>query len=1700
MGDSTHKKSHFSSQLPETEMSDGDNNDSYNHHQTLSSEEEDEDSLMRMTNQARDRRTSNFVLDDNDEMVQEVENDHDDDHEGDENDEGDEGDEDDDYGEEGNEFDEFEDEVNPSDILGRLIQARSRRGGGVGDGVGDEEDDDEEEDDDDDDDDNEEEDDNNTAHDPRTEFLRAMGSFSNGNQGENSRDQAFSSVLQRLMGGGILFGNFQQDNSEMDGLINNLNQRDDSYIILETLNELSERLLMMNGITAERTIPSSRLSKAFVDIMSDPLLADQLELQLVACRCLYNFLEVNQDFIHDVINNNSIEILCGKLNEIIFIDLTEQALQTLEMISRDPMSHNQIIRHNGLKACLQYLDFLTIHSQRKCLTIVANSCNNISPNNFDMINDVFENIAGVVKSHSDANVIEHGWLSISRTIISFKSHPDLLEKLFISRPDILRELVSTCVISANRAQNSSNESKVAVSFSTCLNLIKSLIILCGASVEISGILLQDIAIGENIIKAINKYSKGNSSAENARDIEMITSKTSNDNVSIEAIMAAPNELISQLLTLIGYLLPISYSSQETPFLKNSHEDYDERLSMNSKREELCRYVMPDAYWKFVNEIWSFLINSFQATMDYEVRRKILIDLFRIVKFCNDRDDFGKIRGVEILSGLLASIVNQGKSFVLKDSKGTDSLSLSQNDTDMASSEDDDEFDDVNEEEDEDDDDDNMVMSQISNKKPSLDTGTDSVSKLNSNVLLWTSFLIVLNSIRKLPQLFVEDFEKEGLINDITLVLDKLKAMDIDKSTESEDYEKSRPFASYYNNKYLDVEFTKEYEYKLSSIKIYNKLVHIAYSINDLYIASKDSDSSADTSSTIKLLDEVKATLSDHSVLVQMTTQDWELLWQRFKQAIKGPNPKSSVSSFELISSGIIELLTKIFTSEDFGSANGPCYGTFIKEFFKKDDTADSPVGFLVNKLQEALTRCESFEIVSAGGSNSSGSRFISSIYHDNSYTAGMARQVKLKLTFDSATCKSLKLPSSMQNMILSVHAIATFKSIETFLKQRIDFIERLSGGFSRSDDDEAIEDLDDDEDNERDVEPNEGESEIDSSTKTSSRRNSEKVTRELNTESSSMEFKINGYFVPKDTTIYGGIYRSLQGDTDDAIDSSKIWNNIHQVSFGKSDEPRPEQSQSLYNSNTSIEQLLSYDTTTINVLKLLKVLFEMNIQLPKKNSLPESKYMNWKLAVKLNRQLEEPLIVASGTLPGWSIHLTRLFPFIFPLDTRIFFLQSTSFGYSRLIHQWQIRTDQENHDNHNNNSNVQRPQLGRPSRNKVRIPRKMILQSAIKVLNLYGSSPGVLEIEYFDEVGSGLGPTLEFYSTVSKEFSKKKLRLWRDDDTTDRNSEAFVVNKNGLFPAPLDKKQLQSDFGKKVVFFFSLLGKFVARSLLDSRIIDFNFNSFFLHLVQIFNKHSMNQAEGVKDLNNLATLSTLSKVDPDLADSMKHLTRYLEAYKTVDVDERPNVQIDGCTIDDLALLFTLPGYPRYELIPGGEDISISAENLESYINKLMEATLYGGIIAQTKAFMDGFSKVFPVSSLIVFSPDELVNLLGNAEEDWSYEALSSAINANHGYTKDSDAIKTLINILIHFNDIEKRSFLQFLTGAPRLPIGGFKDLRPELTVVKKQAEGSLTDDDYLPSVMTCANYLKLPNYSTEEVMKRKILQAISEGADAFLLS
>lgn len=106
-------------------------------------------------------------------------------------------------------------------------------------------------------------------------------------------------------------------------------------------------------------------------------------------------------------------------------------------------------------------------------------------------------------------------------------------------------------------------------------------------------------------------------------------------------------------------------------------------------------------------------------------------------------------------------------------------------------------------------------------------------------------------------------------------------------------------------------------------------------------------------------------------------------------------------------------------------------------------------------------------------------------------------------------------------------------------------------------------------------------------------------------------------------------------------------------------------------------------------------------------------------------------------------------------------------------------------------------------------------------------------------------------------------------------------------------------------------------------------------------------------------------------------------------------------------------------------------------------------------------------------------------------------HCDHGFTHNSIVVQNFLQLLTEFNSEQKRKFLLFVTGSPRLPLGGFKSLEPKLTIVRKEHSKDDIPDNYLPSVNCCFYYLKLPEYSSKEVLKEKLFFAIENGQGHF---
>ncbi|KAJ0077210.1 hypothetical protein Patl1_36032 [Pistacia atlantica] len=674
-------------------------------------------------------------------------------------------------------------------------------------------------------------------------------------------------------------------------------------------------------------------------------------------------------------------------------------------------------------------------------------------------------------------------------------------------------------------------------------------------------------------------------------------------------------------------------------------------------------------------------------------------------------------------------------------------------------------------------------------------------------------------------------------------------------------------------------------------------------------------------------------------------------------------------------------------------------------------------------------------------------------------------------------------------------------------------------------------------------------------------------------------FTAGGKQLNRHLTIYQAIQRQLVLDEDDderyggsdfiSSDGSRLWSDIYTMTYQRADSQadrmsiggssstapsKSTKSGSASNSNSDAQSHrmslldsilqgelpcdLEKSNPTYNILALLRVLEGLNQLAPRLRAqmvsdsyaegkissldeqsatgarVPSEDFVNSKLTPKLARQIQDALALCSGSLPSWCYQLTKACPFLFPFEIRRQYFYSTAFGLSRALYRLQQQQGADGH----GSVNEREVRVGRLERQKVRVSRNRILDSAAKVMEMYSSQKAVLEVEYFGEVGTGLGPTLEFYTLLSRDLQKVGLGMWRSNSSSekpsmeidggeDKNGKSNNVTGDlvqaplGLFPRPWPPNVDTSEGSQfsKVIEYFRLVGRVTAKALQDGRLLDLPLSTAFYKLV-------LGQDLDLHDI--LSFDSEFGKILQEL-----HVIvcrkQYLESASCDNRDAISDLRFRGTPIEDLYLDFTVPGYPDYILKPVDENVDIN--NLEEYISLVVDATVKTGIMRQMEAFRAGFNQVFDISSLQIFTPHELDHLLCGRRELWEADTLVEHIKFDHGYTAKSTAIVNLLEIMGEFTPDQQRAFCQFVTGAPRLPPGGLAVLNPKLTIVRKHsstASNAVTNgtgalesaDEDLPSVMTCANYLKLPPYSTKEIMYKKLLYAISEGQGSFDLS
>uniref|UniRef100_A0A8C0V7Q7 E3 ubiquitin-protein ligase n=1 Tax=Cyanistes caeruleus TaxID=156563 RepID=A0A8C0V7Q7_CYACU len=1593
-----------------------------------------------------------------------------------------------------------------------------------------------------------------------------------------------SQLFHRTIGSGA--------SSKAQQLLQGLQATDESQQ-LQAVIEMCQLLVMGNEETLGG-FPVKSVVPALITLLQ---MEHNFDIMNHACRALTYMMEALPRSSAVVVD--AIPVFLEKLQVIQCIDVAEQALTALEMLSR---RHSKaILQAGGLADCLLYLEFFSINAQRNALAIAANCCQSITPDEFHFVADSLPLLTQRL-THQDKKSVESTCLCFARLVDNFQHEENLLQQ--VASKDLLTNIQQLLVVTPPILSSGMFIMVVRMFSLMCSNcptlavqLMKQNIaetlhfLLCGASngscqeqidlvprspqelYELTSLIceLMPCLPKEGIFAVDTMLKKGNAQNTDGaiwqwRDDRGLWHPYNRiDSRIIEAAHQVGEDEIS--LSTLGRVYTIDFNSmqqinedtgtaraiQRKPNpLANTNTSGHSELKKDDARAQLMKED-PELAKSFIKTLFGVLYEVYSSSAGPAVRHKCLRAILRIIYFADAELLKDVLKNHAVSSHIASMLSSQDLKIVVGALQMAEILMQKLPDI----------FSVYFRRE--------GVMHQVKNlaESEALLTSPPKVCTNGSGTLGTTTTIstgtatAASNAAADLGSPSLQhsredslDLSPQGRLSDVlkrkrlpkrgprrpkySPPRDDDKVDNQAKSPTTTQSPKSSFLASL-NPKTWGRLSTQSNSNNIEPArtagvsglaraaskdtisnnreKIKGWIKEQAHKFVEHYFSSENMDGS---NPALNVLQRLCTATEQLNLQVDGGT---ECLVE-----IRSIVSESDVSSFEIQHSGFVKQLLLYLTSKSEKDAvsRDIRLKRFLHVFFSSPLPGEEPLGrleplenapllALVHKMNNCLSQMEQFpvKVHDFPSGNGTGSSF-SLNRGSQALKFFNTHQLKCQLQ-RHPDCANVK---QWKGGPVKIDPLALVQAIERYLVVR---------GYGRVREDD--EDSDDDGSDE----------EIDESL-AAQFLNSGNVRHRL-------QFYIGDHLLPYNMTVYQAVRQySLQAEeeresTDDEsnpLGRAGIWTKTHTIWYkpvrededGNKDcvggkrgraqtaptktSPRNSKKHDelwhdgvcpsvlnpleIYLISTPPENI-TFEDPSLDVILLLRVLhaisrywYYLYDNAVCKEIIPTSEFINSKLTAKANRQLQDPLVIMTGNIPTWLTELGKTCPFFFPFDTRQMLFYVTAFDRDRAM-QRLLDTNPEINQSDSQDSRVA-PRLDRKKRT---VNRDELLKQAESVMQDLGSSRAMLEIQYENEVGTGLGPTLEFYALVSQELQRADLGLWRGEEVTLANPKGsqegtkYIHNLQGLFALPFGRTAKPAHIAK-VKMKFRFLGKLMAKAIMDFRLVD-------LPLGLPFYKWMLRQETSL-------TSHDLFSIDPVVAKSIYHLEDIVRQKKRLEQDKTQTKEslqyalealtMNGCSVEDLGLDFTLPGFPNIELKKGGKDTPVTIHNLEEYLRLVIFWALNEGVARQFDSFRDGFESVFPLSHLQYFYPEELEQLLcGSKTDTWDAKTLMECCRPDHGYTHDSRAVKYLFEILSSFDSEQQRLFLQFVTGSPRLPVGGrFLSLHiveHEITVII---------DVFLNKMITSkmSEGKREPDYSTIEIMREKLLIAAREGQQSFHLS
>ncbi|CAK6973243.1 uncharacterized protein LOC128359488 [Scomber scombrus] len=176
-----------------------------------------------------------------------------------------------------------------------------------------------------------------------------------------------------------------------------------------------------------------------------------------------------------------------------------------------------------------------------------------------------------------------------------------------------------------------------------------------------------------------------------------------------------------------------------------------------------------------------------------------------------------------------------------------------------------------------------------------------------------------------------------------------------------------------------------------------------------------------------------------------------------------------------------------------------------------------------------------------------------------------------------------------------------------------------------------------------------------------------------------------------------------------------------------------------------------------------------------------------------------------------------------------------------------------------------------------------------------------------------------------------------------------------------------------------------------------------------------------------------------------------------------------------------------DLDPDNPEKLVTNQNKKEFVDAYVNYAFNTSVVRLFQEFKRGFFQVCDRDLVKLFRPKELQEVLvGKDFHDWT--KLKQNTGYEWGYHAGHPTIQMFWEVVDELTEDQKTAFLWFVTGFEKVPILGVDTIK--MTVRVKQVE-DLSYDQYYPETHTCFSILELPIYSTKEIMRDRLTEALS---------